>query len=49
VVAIEPTVGHSIQGLKNMTESIKPKIYDPKGFDEKIMMEDGEAFETTVY
>ena len=45
VVAIEPTEGHSIQGLKNMNEAINPKIYDPKGFDEKIIMEDGEAFE----
>ncbi len=35
VVAVEPTEGHTIQGLKNMTESINPKIYDPKGFDEK--------------
>lgn len=47
LVAIEPTEGHSIQGLKNMKESINPKIYDPKGFDEKITIEDGEAFETT--
>lgn len=47
VVAVEPTEGHSIQGLKNMIESIKPGIYDPKGFDEKITVEDGEAFETT--
>lgn len=47
VVAVEPTEGHTIQGLKNMKESIVPKIYDPKGFDEKITVEDGEAFETT--
>ncbi len=47
IVAIEPTVGHSIQGLKNMTESIVPGIYDTKGFDEKVVMEDGEAFEMT--
>jgi cysteine synthase B len=47
VVAVEPTEGHSIQGLKNMQECIVPKIYDPKGFDEKITVEDGEAFETT--
>jgi cysteine synthase B len=45
VVAVEPTEGHSIQGLKNMQESINPKIYDPKCFDETIIMEDGEAFE----
>jgi cysteine synthase B len=47
VVAVEPTEGHSIQGLKNMTESIVPKIYDPRCFDEKIVVEDDEAFETT--
>jgi S-sulfo-L-cysteine synthase (O-acetyl-L-serine-dependent) len=47
VVAVEPTEGHTIQGLKNMKEAIVPKIYDPKGFDEKITIEDGEAFETT--
>lgn len=47
VVAVEPTEGHTIQGLKNMKESINPKIYDPKAFDEKIIVEDGEAFETT--
>ena len=29
VVAVEPTVGHTIQGLKNMTEAIVPKIYRP--------------------
>lgn len=47
VVAVEPTEGHTIQGLKNMNESINPKIYAPKAFDEKIIVEDGEAFETT--
>jgi S-sulfo-L-cysteine synthase (O-acetyl-L-serine-dependent) len=47
VVAVEPTEGHTIQGLKNMTESINPGIYDPRAFDEKIIVEDGEAYETT--
>ena len=47
VVAVEPTEGHTIQGLKNMTESIVPGIYDPHGFDEKIVVEDDDAFETT--
>jgi len=47
VVAVEPTEGHTIQGLKNMTESINPKIYDPGKFDEKVVVEDGEAFEIT--
>lgn len=47
VVAVEPTEGHSIQGLKNMTESINPGIYDTRGFDEKIVIEDDDAFDTT--
>lgn len=49
IVAVEPTVGHTIQGLKNMTESIVPKIYDPKIFDEKVVVEDDEAYATTRY
>ncbi|MHC4159959.1 MAG: PLP-dependent cysteine synthase family protein, partial [Planctomycetota bacterium] len=47
VIGIEPPEGHTIQGLKNMTESIVPKIYNPEMMDEKITVEDGEAFETT--
>ena len=47
IVGIEPTGGHCIQGLKNMTESIVPKIYNPSQLDEKIVVEDGEAFEIT--
>jgi cysteine synthase B len=47
VVGIEPPEGHTIQGLKNMTESIVPKIYDRKMLDEKMTVEDGEAFEMT--
>jgi cysteine synthase B len=30
-----------------MKEAIVPEIYDPKMMDEKITIEDGEAFETT--
>ncbi len=47
VVGVEPTEGHTIQGLKNMKESMVPKIYNPDMLDEKITIEDGEAFETT--
>ncbi len=46
VIGVEPTVGHSIQGLKNMTEAIVPKIYNPSALDEKITVQDEEAFET---
>ena len=47
IVGVEPPEGHTIQGLKNMTESIVPEIYDPDMLDEKITVEDGEAFEVT--
>jgi cysteine synthase B len=47
VVGVEPPEGHAIQGLKNMKEAIVPEIYNPKMMDEKIVVEDGEAFETT--
>jgi cysteine synthase B len=47
IVGIEPTEGHTIQGLKNMKESIVPGIYHPEELDEKIVVKDGEAFEAT--
>jgi cysteine synthase B len=45
IIGVEPERGHTIQGLKNMNESIVPEIYDPERLDEKIVVEDGEAFE----
>ena len=45
IIGVEPTEGHTIQGLKNMVESTKPKIYHPEALDDKITVEDGEAFE----
>lgn len=47
IVGVEPAKDHAIQGLKNMEESIVPKIYHPEIVDEKITIEDEEAFETT--
>jgi len=47
IVGIEPTEGHTIQGLKNMNESIVPRIYNRRELDEKITVEDGDAFEIT--
>jgi cysteine synthase B len=47
VVGVEPHQGHAIQGLKNMTESIVPPIYEPDLLDDKITVDDEEAFETT--
>ncbi len=45
IIAIEPAVGHTIQGLKNMQESIVPAIYNPDMHDEKITVTDNEAFD----
>ncbi len=45
IVGVEPTEGHTIQGLKNMKEAIVPDIYDPARLDDKITMQDGPAFE----
>lgn len=47
IVAVEPYIGHRIQGLKNMTESIIPKIYNPSLIDKTIMVSDDDAFSTT--
>jgi cysteine synthase B len=47
VIGVEPPEGHTIQGLKNMKEAIVPEIYNPKMMDDKITVDDGEAFETT--
>ncbi len=47
VVAVEPNLGHKIQGLKNMKESIVPKNFDPSFPDEKFNVTDEDAFATT--
>jgi len=47
IVGVEPNLGHKIQGLKNMKESIVPKNYDPAFADEKINVADDDAFTTT--
>lgn len=47
IVGVEPVECHTIQGLKNMNEAIIPDIYNPEMMDEKITIEDGEAFEIT--
>jgi cysteine synthase B len=46
VIGVEPNMGHAIQGLKNMEEAIVPKIYHPEQMDEKVNIEDDEAYET---
>ncbi len=47
VVGIEPPLGHTIQGLKNMDESIRPEIYQREMLDEKLCVTDDEAFQAT--
>ncbi len=47
IVGVEPVQGHTIQGLKNMSESMVPGIYHPEELDLKEMVDDGEAFEMT--
>ncbi|MBC8872594.1 MAG: cysteine synthase family protein [Planctomycetes bacterium] len=47
VVGVEPPMGHKIQGLKNMEEAIRPKIYERAMLDDKITVEDEEAFHIT--
>ncbi|THB65224.1 MAG: cysteine synthase [Desulfovibrio sp.] len=46
IVAMEPYMGHKIQGLKNMQESYPPGIYDKSAVDRFMHIEDEEAFET---
>jgi cysteinyl-tRNA synthetase len=44
IIAVEPHLGHKIQGLKNMKESYKPGIFDKKMPDEVVSIEDEPAF-----
>jgi cysteine synthase B len=47
IIGVEPVAGHRIQGLKNMSESIVPKIFNPSILDEHYVINDEEAFDTT--
>ena len=47
IVAVEPIMGHKIQGLKNMHEAIVPTIYKEEYWDEKIVIEDDLAYQTS--
>ena len=44
IVAVEPRLGHKIQGLKNMKESYKPEIFNKKIPDIVVSVEDEPAF-----
>ncbi len=47
VLGVEPNLGHKIQGLKNMSESIVPKIFNPRALDQKLSVVDDDAFAMT--
>ncbi len=47
IVGIEPELDHKIQGLKNMHESIVPRIFQKDALDDQLIIPDEEAFENT--
>ncbi len=47
IVAVEPYLGHKIQGLKNMKEAYRPEIFEKNRLDKTVNIEDEEAFEMT--
>ena len=47
VIGAEPVEGHAIQGLKNMTESMVPEIYDTAWLDRVLPVDDRSAFSMT--
>ncbi len=46
VIGVEPTLGHKVQGLKNMKEAIVPAIYKESQLDGKLVIDDETAFDT---
>ena len=47
IVGVEPVMGHAIQGLKNMTESMVPGIFAAAELDDHRIVDDDEAFDAT--
>ncbi len=47
VIGVEPYLGHKLQGLKNMKEAYCPELYEKNRLDEKVNIDDEEAFEMT--
>ncbi len=47
IVGVEPYLGHRIQGLKNMKEAYRPEIFEKNRLDEKVNIDDEEAFDMT--
>ena len=46
IIAVEPHLGHKIQGLKNMKESYRPGIFDKSVPARIVKINDDEAFST---
>lgn len=46
IVGVEPTLGHKVQGLKNMREAIVPQIFRAEALDRILTVEDEAAFAT---
>jgi len=47
IVAVEPCIGHHIQGLKSLKESYVPGIWDKKTIDRRVTVNDEQAYSTT--
>ena len=47
IIGVEPYLGHKLQGLKNMKEAYRPELYDKSLLDEKVNVDDEDAFEMT--
>ncbi len=47
IIAVEPTLHHKLQGLKNLQEAHVPGIFDRKKIDEILTVYDNEAYEFT--
>jgi cysteine synthase len=45
IIGVEPNMNHKVQGLKNMDEAIVPPIYEIERLDEKVRINDDDAFE----
>ncbi len=44
IIGVEPYLGHKIQGLKNMKEAYRPEIFEKIRLDQKVNVEDEEAY-----
>ncbi|PLX84996.1 MAG: cysteine synthase B [Desulfuromonas sp.] len=47
VIGVEPTLGHKVQGLKNMQEAIVPEIYNEAQLHRKLVIKDDEAYQAS--